>query len=104
MKALSLIHLTKGVELMDTLDRPETQLQLVAVYNATAAQLVKAAKDPAVMEDLVAQAAEESAESALEKLRDFFGQMARYNSGLGSSGQLLTAAAQAMTGETPAVS
>ena len=85
-KQLSLIHLTMGQQLLGRLtEDPDAALKLVGIYRATAGNLVKARRDQAVMDALIDDAAEVQADEAQECLQDFFGQLTRYMSAIGTS-------------------
>lgn len=90
-KALSLIHLTRGMSLISRLEEPDSQLELVAVYLMTASTLVKARKSPEVMDEFIAQASELTAEEAAEVLVDFLEQFGKYSGTLAACGLKATA-------------
>ena len=78
-KKLSQIHMDTALQLAPRLAEPGVSTELVAAYLATPGQLVKAKKEPAVLETLIEQAAELDAENAAELLADFFEQFKNWN-------------------------
>jgi len=84
-KKLTLIHLVMGQKLLGKLQDENTAIQMVAVYNATGGQLVRAKKDPDLMQSLIDGAAEVEASEAQEVLRDFFGRITGYMNGITDS-------------------
>ncbi len=78
-KKLSQIHMDLALQLAPRLAEPGVSTELVATYLATPGQLVKARKEPAVLETLIETAAELDAENAAELLADFFEQFKSWN-------------------------
>ena len=85
-KALSLIHLTMGQEALRTLETdPDATLRMVAIYNATGPQLLKAKAESTAMATLLDGAAEVDADEAEEILHLFFQRLTRYMNVIGTS-------------------
>ena len=85
-KALSLIHLTMGQEALRTLETdPDATLRMVAIYNATGPQLLKAKAESTAMATLLDGAAEVDADEAEEILHLFFQRLTRYINVIGTS-------------------
>lgn len=78
-KKLSQIHMDVALQLAPRLTEPGVSTELVASYLASAGTLLKARKEPMVMEALIEQAAELDAENAAELLADFFEQFKTWN-------------------------
>ena len=71
-KKLSQIQMDIALQLAPRLTEPGVSTEMVATYLASASILIKARKEPAVMESLIEQAAELPADNAAELLADFF--------------------------------
>jgi hypothetical protein len=78
-KKLSQIHIDMALQLAPRLAEPGVSTEMVATYLGTAAQLLKARKDPAVLETLIEQAAELPATEAAGLLADFLEQFKSWN-------------------------
>jgi hypothetical protein len=78
-KKLSQIHMDMALQLAPRLAESGVSTEMVATYLATAAQLLKARKEPAVLETLIDQAAEIPATEAAGLLADFFEQFKSWN-------------------------
>lgn len=88
-KKLSLIHLERGIQLLDHITEEGVSTQMVAIYTATPGILVKAKKDPSSFESMLDQAAEMDAEEAAQVIADFFQKCVTYLSSiLGSLPQI----------------
>lgn len=85
-KKLSLVHLERGLRLMGRLYEEEgVATEMVAVYLATPGQLIKAKKEPAVLEVLFDQAAELDGTEAAQVIADFFTQCVAYSTTIQAS-------------------
>ncbi len=78
-KKLNQIHMDLALQLAPRLAEPGVSTEMVATYLGSAAQLIKARKDPAVMELLTEQAAALDAEEAAGLLANFFAQFKTWN-------------------------
>lgn len=81
-KTVSMIHLTRAMVLVDRIDDPETQLELLATYLAPTLALVKARTDPKALEDFISQAAEMTGDEGAELISDFLEQFGKYSASL----------------------
>lgn len=98
-KPLSLMHLVSASSLVGKSDQLDTQLQLVALYQAPTATVISAAKDPTLLDPFVQQAAEMPPTDAAEVVADFLEQFGNYHRRLQACLESQKAKLQA-TGET----
>lgn len=78
-KTLSLMHLVSASSLVGKSDQLDTQLQLVALYQAPTATVIQAAKDPSQLDPFIQQAAEMPPTDAAEVVADFLEQFGAYH-------------------------
>ena len=102
-KPLNMIQLTRGMQIVDTLEKADSQLELLAVYLAPVSVLIKARTDPKAMDDVIAQAAELSAEEGGELLADFMTQFGKYAGSLASCGLALKGALPELSSASPEI-
>ena len=84
-KKLSLLHLTWGQRLLAKLREEDTPIEMLAVYRATAGNLVKAKRDSDYLQTLIDDACEVDGSEAQECLQDFFAQCTSYMNAITSS-------------------
>lgn len=81
-KTVSMIHLTRAMVLVEKIEDPETQLELLATYLAPTLTLVKARTSPEALDDFISQAAEMTGEQGAELISDFLEQFGKYSASL----------------------
>ncbi len=79
-KKLSLIHLTRGLALLDRIRDPRegADIEMVAVYNASVDTLRKAKDKPEVLDQLMEDAANMDSEEAALVVANFFERCVKY--------------------------
>ncbi|WP_306600760.1 hypothetical protein [Geothrix sp. 21YS21S-2] len=80
IKKLSLLHLTRGLQLLDRIQNVDegADVEMVAVYLASPDILRKAKTNPSVLDSLLEQAGDMDAEEAAGIVADFFERCLRY--------------------------